>query len=263
MCIAAALFATQAGAMEPARGANPRPIIYFDPDANFRAIVTIKSLLDSFFRQSGLGDLSFQPVQSQGELEKLLGAGNAEFVWVAASFLSQARAKRLEPLLVPSSKQSTHYRKVLVDKGVGSAARLSAKTIAATAADPGKVRELLTRLLPGSIKLDGITGIPVAKDIDALLALSFGQVDAALVTPASIEVLRRINPAAVSGFRKVHETALILRPVLCRVRGRVSGQRVEQLTNAVMKMSSHPDGRSAMQFMGFDEWVQFRPEMLR
>ncbi len=57
----------------------------------------------------------------------------------------------------------------------------------------------------------GVHVIPVAKDIDALLALSFGQVQAALVTPDSVEVLKRINPGASAKFRTVYTTSPILR----------------------------------------------------
>lgn len=60
----------------------------------------------------------------------------------------------------------------------------------------------------------GVTGariVTVPKDIDALLALSFGQVDAALVTPISVDVLREVNPQVASKFRILAETAKILR----------------------------------------------------
>ena len=49
--------------------------------------------------------------------------------------------------------------------------------------------------------------IPVAKDIDALFALTFGHVQGALVTPSSLDVLKRVNPAAAASakaFTRVH-----------------------------------------------------------
>ena len=44
--------------------------------------------------------------------------------------------------------------------------------------------------------------VPVAKDIDALFALTFGHVQGALVTPSSLDVLKKVNPNAAASKRR-------------------------------------------------------------
>ena len=170
-----------------------------------------------------------------------------------------------EPMLVPASGGSSFYSKVLVDSGRGDPGDLRGRAVAATVLSANAevaLKETLEVLRRGGNKVDGARGIPVSKDIDALLALTFGQVQAALVTPDSIEVLKKINPSAPK-FRVVFKTEPILRPPLCEVGKRSSARDKAALVSALMEMSKDELGQKTIKAMGFDQWAAFESGMLK
>ncbi len=244
------------GAREPAHGgSDQRLIAFYDPDANHQAILSIMNGFNAFLKNEGV-PLRFQPVMSTEKLEELLRSSSVDFAIVSSSYLKE-HPSRLKPLLVPEANGQHSYRKVLIDRGVGEP-NLAGKNIAATTGE-GKDRgsTVLAMLKRAGIPADGALVIPVAKDVDALLALSFGQVQAALVTPTSVEVLKRINPVAAKSLRKIYETDPILRAPLCAV-GTATNT---QLLAALQRMEQDPDGRRAIRSLGFDRWVVYQSNM--
>ena len=254
-----------------AAGASSRPpplgtealLVFFDPDANHQAIASITSSFNRFLRQVDPG-LSFQAVQSRERLRGLLKEPRVVLAFVSAGFVATARAPRLRPVLVPASQGDITLRKVLYHVGRARGRNLNGLRIAASAShqDPRQASDqILRQLRTLGIETEGSIAIPVAKDIDALLALSFAQVDAALVTATSVAVLRRINPGALETFEAVLETSSLRSP-LCMVADRLSPEREAHLIQEIRAMNKHPDGRRAMLSLGFTEWVTFEEGML-
>ncbi len=244
---------------------SPDLLLFYDPDANHQAIVNISSWFNNYLRDSDSG-LSFQPVKDRKTFEKLLRQPTTKFAIVSSAFLRDSRGKGLNALLVPSMAGDVYYRKKLFDKGQGTAGDLSGANIAATVtgADANKGGEsVLAGLRRTGLKLTNAHIIPVSKDIDALLALSFGQVQAALVTPSSVEVLKRINPAAVASFRAVIETKPILRSPLCAVTDNTTVGERDAMSRAIATMGEDENGRKAMRTLGFDQWVTFDLSMVK
>jgi ABC-type amino acid transport substrate-binding protein len=241
-----------------------RLVVFYDPDANHKAILNITAWFNKFLDDSKLG-LSFQPVQGRADFEKMLGKKEVAFAIVSSRYLREHKDGGLVPLLVPSAAGNTRFEKLLLDKGQGQKGQLEGKRVAATAtsADPKQAAQaILATLGEAGLDVDGVIALPVAKDIDALLALSFGQVEAALVTANSLQVLRGINPKAVESFRLVFKTKGSLYPPLCAVDGRADKTEREAFARVVQAMAKHAEGRKAMQTLGFDTWVPFAPEML-
>ena len=239
-------------------------IVYFDPDANHQAIVNIATWFTDYLASASV-ELVFQAVESREAFERLLADPKTRFALVSSSYVATADA-RLDPILVPQVGGDPFYYKVLIDVGTGDGRELSGKNLAASViAKPGSsnFKELLQGLAAGGVRVDGVHVIPVAKDIDALLALSFGQVQAALVTPESVEVLKRINPGVAAKFRAVYRTSPILRAPMCEVGKKSSARERANLVSALQRMSQSDDGRKAMRTMGFEGWLPFQPEMLK
>lgn len=252
-----------AAAAPPTAGEPADLLLFYDPDANHQAIVNITSWFNTYLRDSGSG-LSFQPVKDRAAFESLLGEPSTKFAIVSSAFLREGKEKGLSALLVPSSSGDVYYRKKLIDRGQGQLGDLSGANIAATVTDRSRGGEVvLESLRAAGIEIGSAHIIPVSKDIDALLALSFGQVQAALVTPSSVEVLKRINPAAVASFRTVLETKPILRSPLCSVTKNTTAEEREKITAAIKKMVEDENGRKATRTLGFDQWVPYEPRMLQ
>lgn len=236
-------------------------IAFYDPDANHHAIVSAATLFNDYLDGSGRG-LRLQPVQNPADLERLLDDEFTRFVIAPAAYVRRQR-KDLKPLLVPSRNNQVYYRKLLVDTGKNAPGKLSGKRIAVTlpATTPKAADQVLQLIASKGVDVHGAVVIPVAKDIDALLAQQFGQVDAALVTPASLEAVKRINPSA--SFRIIFETDPILSSPLCAISGKTSPEEERAVIELVRKMTESVNGKRALGALGYDGWAAFEPSMIR
>ena len=170
------------------------------------------------------------------------------------------------PLLVPESNGTVVFHKVLVSMGTAPLARLEGVLTAVAAIDKNPQRagkEWMKLLAANGFATKGVMVLPVSKDIDALLALSFGQVKAALVTPRSTEVIKRINPTLSQSLRIVHQTKSVLRSPLCVVSGNASSKDVAMVRRAFESITASGGGRQAMALLGYDKWVPFKKSMWR
>jgi ABC-type phosphate/phosphonate transport system substrate-binding protein len=248
-----------------AHAGSERVVVFYDPDANHQAILNIIASFNGYLHEVD-PSLVFQPVQSAEAFERVLHDKNTEFAILSSEYLRADKGDDLTPLLVPASKGDIYYRKLLVDLGQGKAGELEGQAIAATlSGDNPQVAQahVLDRLRDGGVHVKSALIIPVSKDIDALLALSFGQVKAALVTASSIEVMQRINPSAVRNLRIVYQTAQILRSPLCAVDARASAEHRREMAETLRKMATNPEGQRAMLTMGFDAWMPYENGMMK
>jgi putative tryptophan/tyrosine transport system substrate-binding protein len=247
-----------APAKPPERERATRTVVFYDPDANHEALVRITSWFTEFLNQID-PKLRLQPVRGAAAFEKLAKAGEADFAILPESYVRRKqRSGMLTPVLVPSAKGSVHYKKALFAQQDGG------RYASIAAAVPGKAGgDVLKSLESIGVDVTGVTIIPVSKDIDALLALVFGQVDAALVVPESLEVIKPIHPGAEESLHKVRETKPILRSPLCALTANVDPAYQERVVAAVRKMSANSAGVRAMRTLGFDAWVPFEAAMLK
>ncbi len=243
---------------KPRKPRDTRTVVFYDPDANHEAILQITNWFSEFLRTVD-PQLRLQPVRSVGTFERMARNAEADFAILPASYVQRrGNSANLVPLLVPSSKGDVRYRKVLF----ASAGASKMSTVAATTAG-GNAADVTKTLTASGVKMDGVTIIPVSKDVDALLALVFGQVDAALVMPDSLEVIKTIQPGAENTLRKLQETKPIVRPPLCAVSDVVTPELQAKLVAAMKRMSSDAAGARAMRSLGLDAWVAFEPGMLK
>lgn len=239
-------------------------IVLYDPDANFSAMDDIIAGLNQHFAVRVPG-VRVQATHNRETFEATVKNTHAEYVVVASTYLKDVAALPLQPLLVPLLSGNAFYRKVLVDNGQGAPRSLAGRQIATvTTGNRGRGgrNDFLEVLKNDGITSDGAVLIKVSKDIDALLALTFGQVQAALVTQGSINVIKEINPSAAASLRVLWTSGPILRSPLCAVKENESMSRREPMVSAFMTMGQTANGRAAMQTLGFEDWEAFRPAMM-
>ena len=237
-------------------------VYFYDPDANHKAILNIASSFNAFFANAHT-EMTLQPVVSAELLESLIKDSKDDFLIVSSGYLKRGRISA-KALLVPTSNGDPFYRKMLVDRGKQEDPPQLGSLAVASGGDPsGRVqKELLESLRQRGLSVGGTTIIPVSKDIDALLALSFGQVQSALVTSASVDVLKKMNPTSAKSLRVIFESAPILRTPLCALDS-VSVAKRELIVALFAKMTADPDGQRAMKAMGLDAWIPFDAGMMK
>jgi ABC-type phosphate/phosphonate transport system substrate-binding protein len=237
------------------------PLYFYDPDVNQEKLLDIISGYSAYFEKTG-ANVVFQPVSSFTAWEQILRKPDLKFAVVPSRLLDRAPpGAAFEPVLVAEQRGSVFYHKLLVDKGKGQAGDLRKKTIAAAVNDDDA--DSILKLLPTTAKVEGTLVVTVAKDIDAALAVVFDQADAAIVTPGTIELLKRVNPVAAAKLRTIGETPEILRAPLCQVSGRVSSADNRSLREALLAMDKEESGKKILQASGVDRWVPFSSAMIK
>jgi hypothetical protein len=238
--------------------AEPKFLLY-DPDTNHGDIVAITAAFNKFLAGIEEGT-TFQAVQKPEAFVSLAKDEQSKFAIVSSAYLS-AKDVKLTPLLIPSLHGDIYYRKVLLSSTqMASSKDLRSKNVAVT----GAGNPTLAKRTQDELNDAGVTGamlINVPKDVDALLALYFGQVDAALVAPASIEVLKRVNPSAVTSLKVLLETKKILRSPLCVISDRADSQEAQKMLTAFKGIAGTPQGRDLMRHMAIDSWVPYQSWM--
>lgn len=264
LLLAALLSLSGRATAQPAGGDDARLVVFYDPDANHKAILRITSLFNVYLSNVA-PQWRFQPVHSRQAFEQLIRDDRAALAIVSSTYLKEKGVDSLRPLLVPSAEGDVRFSKLLVDTGGGTGRDLTGKRVAAaaTAADSTTAAKAITEVLRAEkLEVGSMIPIPVSKDIDALLAVSFGQADLALVTPTSIEVLKRINPAAAQTLRVVFKTEPTLWPPLCAIDGRLDDADLKALLDAFRAMPDDKVGKQAMRTLGFDRWAEYERGML-
>jgi ABC-type uncharacterized transport system substrate-binding protein/ABC-type phosphate/phosphonate transport system substrate-binding protein len=241
---------------KPKKPRDGRTVIFYDPDANHEAILQITSWFTEFLRTVD-PKLKLQPVRSTAAFEKMMNNGQVDFAILPSSYVARKQSGgKIVPLLVPSSKGEVKYRKALFQQNGSS-------KMATVAAATSNTKEVLKMLSSAGVKTDGVTIIPVSKDIDALLALVFGQVDGALVMAESMEVIKTIQPGADQQLKKVQDTRAITRTPLCAIPEAVPADYQQKLVTAMKQMNKNASGARAMRTLGLDSWVGFEASMLK
>lgn len=171
--------------------------------------------------------------------------GDAGTDWPGARYMVVAR---------PVRNEKTTYRKALMTRpGIDSIDDLTRGSIAATVhsigpGDPGAVLSAF-RLAGDSARI-----VPVPKDVDALLALSFGQVDAALVTSEQYEQLSRTNPADTARMRVLAFTPEIGLPPVYAAASCDPGLR-RRLDALLQRLPEVSEGPTVLALLGIDRFA--------
>ena len=232
--------------------ASDAELFFFSPDWAPGNLSTLAEAADRALSESGL-NLSFQAFARYEDLVGQLSTARPALVlvpgWVAAEHGGNLQ---LHALLRPTRDGRDTYHKILMTtKGVSSLAGLANATVAA-ATHPGSIDYPASASGIRSLVGDGARILPVPKDIDALLALSFGQVDAALVTPAQFEILARVNPRGTNNLVELGRTPEVPLPRLYATRY-IDDDEANRLAAGIAKLSSSIKGRQFINLLGFDE----------
>ncbi len=238
--------------------AEERWVYHFDPDTAPRNPGKFKAVVSAFLTSVDSG-LKFQPFLKSRDFEKRVGQQMPAYLIVGFEYFKKNRARwNLKPLLMPARRGARTFRKVLVTRSADiTTTGLAGKSVAATALDAAQ--SFKTLLGPLGVQPSQLRVVSVSKDVDALLALAFGQVDLALVRADSIVRLRKVNPNAVASLRTLYTTRPVFHPPLCEV-----GAQPATLTAALVKglraAGQSGLGRRTLRIMGFDAWTDLPRE---
>ncbi len=233
----------------PSLRAAPEVTIYFyNPDANLRDVAKLKTQVQDYFRgiDSTVTLKAFLRLQ---DLQNALRSQPSDFL-IAPSWITKDVGTRYgyKPLLVGKVGADKNYNKVLISKKALPAGGSPSLSTVGLGGNP----ETLKALVPDLKKYSNVSIVEVSKDIDAVLAVSFDQVDLALVRSQNIDAIRKANESAVTGIKVLAQSAPIEFPNFS-ASSKVDPPLVDKFLKGLLA-SKDPKSLQALDLMGFESW---------
>ena len=240
------LFSTQIRAV-PGDPSMSATIYFYSPETNIDNFNLLTAEFDAYLTH--FGDYHFQPYKQKATMEADI-TGKNDCVLLISSWYYDSLKKRipLRPILVGELDGQATQTRILSSKSLRSLASLRGRRLASSASREYTESILLDMLgdaeLVRSIR---ITGVP--KDLDALLAVNFGSVDAALTTEHSLQDLAGFNPRFRENMIILAQSQKLFRLILAVPQTTTD---VASLLDLLVAMQDGPKGRNALNMLGLD-----------
>ena len=234
-----------------ARAQRPLTIFFYSAESNINNFSTLKAAFDQYL--SSQGSFRFQPFSDRATFEQTI-ANEREGLFVLSSWHYRNLRERvpMEPLLVGVSKSQSSRRRMLSARRTIASLDLLRNAKVASAASDEYTHTLLRQMMTGSsLGLGpGTKVLVVPKDIDALMAVSFGIADAAVATEDGMAQLAQVNPKLAGGLHTLATGDHVLLPVVAVPRG--AGEALRGLAAVVEAMGRDAEGSKRLNMIGLD-----------
>jgi hypothetical protein len=233
--------------------AEPAELFFFSPDWTTGNLNVLAEAVDRYIAENELS-LKFQAFARYEDFKSQVEVRRPAFVIVPAWVESDGSlGVSLSKIARPVRDGKTSYRKALMARvSVTSTTELNGASIAAAVigTGPEDPKSLLGHF---GLAASNADIIPVPKDIDALLALSFGQVDAALVTPAQLEMLQQVNPNSTKNLHVLDFSPAVPFPSV-ESTPYASSDDIADLQRSLPALEQSGSGRALLKVLGFDRF---------
>jgi ABC-type amino acid transport substrate-binding protein len=226
-------------------------LYFYSPEFGPSNLSVLTQAVDTFFDDAGL-DVQFQPFARLEDFRRKIDTHPPTFLiapeWAARS---ECFDEQLTAIVQPTRSGLTSGRRALMaGPSVQSAQQIANGSVAAAVAKAGSDLEDISM---GHFRADypTVNIIPVPKDIDALLAVGFGQVDAAFVSLAQFKMLERVNPNLTANLHEIGYSQKSPFPRLYAT-ARATNEASDMIAAAFGKIRD-ASGRHMFSILGFDD----------
>jgi len=227
---------------------------FYSPEVGSGNLSLLKQAAEKFFADAGL-DVGFQPFARLEDLESRFAERRPAYLLAPRWALTRdCLGAELTPVARPvRDGRMFDRRALLAGRTIATVEQLAGGSIATTV--PAIEAER------GSIGLTRFRGdhpdvriIPVPKDVDALLALGFGQVDAAFVSMAQLEMLSRVNPSLTGSLHEIGYSDHTPFPLIYATDS-ADAEMSARLADALAGAVGSVRGRRLATLLGYDQWM--------
>ena len=230
---------------------------YYNPDISYPASEIIKTA-DNYYKKLNI-NLSLQPISNFDNISRLLFDNGVEYLIMPPLFVDYINQDikvklRLEAVDKYGSNSYSKYILIKKDSGIKTVNELANKLIASSSY--GKIsEEILNKyIFSGSpLKTDNVDILWVKKDLDGIFALVFGQVEAAIVAPASYELLSKEKPEFSSELTIVYTSGKIYFPCLYS-KDIILNSLDGDIQESFLKMNENGFGMELLKIFGIEKW---------
>jgi ABC-type amino acid transport substrate-binding protein len=228
-------------------------LFFFSPDFSPGNLSILTQAVDAYFREAGT-ETRFQAFVRFEDFRRELAAQQPDFIVVPDWAATPAcLGFDLVPLAKPVRGGESVGRKALIARsGVRSIAELRNASVAATVppagSAPGSGLDRIRRENPG------VRIIQVPKEIDALLAVAFGQVDAAYVSTRQFDMFANVNPKLGTTLTEIGYAETMPFPLIYST-ANADADEIALLRKAIAGVSTTGTGKRLVGLLGYDGWV--------
>ncbi|MBN2159261.1 MAG: hypothetical protein JW807_07685 [Spirochaetes bacterium] len=224
-------------------------IFVFNPESGTRRIRSAAIGLEDYLKSRGIKakvQIFTNPVDFKQQSARL----KPEYAIVASYFFYSGAAEYgWKPLLSGHRNRVQGFSKILVSgRGIYNPGQLRNKAIATVSLGKETIYFINTQFLqPLGLSVRTVRLVTVSKDIDAIMALGFQQVDGAIVTNQSLASLKRINPTVFNSIKTLRVLPMIAYPKLVNFSNAADAPKVQ---DAFRRLTMRGKGRDFLLFLG-------------
>ncbi|MFC1852359.1 PhnD/SsuA/transferrin family substrate-binding protein, partial [candidate division CSSED10-310 bacterium] len=239
------------------------PLVFFNPDSGSQNPVDATNALQTFCNVINKREgwhLRAYFFKKQKDLENFLDSHKVWFGILSQIFLVENYQQRnLVPLGSPVRNGNTTYRKVIIvkkDKGYKDLQDLKGKKLAATALGEENIPFYNKVVFRGEIDVrkhfSDITIVDSANS--AIMAVLYGQVEAAAVTFASFTIMKDLNPQVNAKLTSIFTSAETPISPMVYFKDNVDPSYIPTFRNILLTMHNDPIGRQSLLAFQVEAW---------
>lgn len=226
-------------------------VYHFNPESHSDRNLVLKNTFDQYFQVSH--NIVLQPVEERSTFESLIAEKPISlFIMSDWQFHQlEANSNDLIPYLRGLKNNNDTFHKLLIGKAPLSPQHA---TVAVSGTED-YVHSLLTemRLNASPLPMQQLRLLTVPKDIDALLAVSFGMADAALATENSYEKYELLYRNEYQQLKILGTSQPQKRLVVALFQQHLPA--LQTALDALLDMDQSPNGLLGLKLLGLDEWA--------
>ncbi len=226
---------------------------YYNPDINYPATDIISAAAD--YSKEIQTDFEIQPVSKFDILKKNFISKDFLHIIIPPYFASSICAdSTLICMFTPIDKngRNTYTKHILVrKKEISSMSDLKNKIIASSSYGSASI-EVVNKYIfsETNFKAEDIDFVWVKKDLDAIFSLIFGQVDAAIVSKNTIQLMNKERPEQMFELQELYESKPMPLPCVFSV----DSLSFKFLESAFLKMNIYESGKKFISLLGVSQW---------
>lgn len=234
-------------------GESQYTIYFYNPESNVDNFASLKTRLDLYLKT--LGPYQFQPFCDRNTFETNI-QGKQDCVLILSSWYYKELMAffPIKPIFVGVVDNESTQKKVLISKkDINNLKMLKGVSIAS--AGSKEYTNKFLKLMLGKEHawlVDTFQILSVPKDIDALISVGFGLVQAALTTEYSISKLSSINQGLYQKLTILAKSDDSLLPIVAVPK--THNSKVSKLLEVVENMGKTVEGKKDIQILGIDSW---------